>query len=787
MITVSSRRLWPAVILLAGSTTAVFITGTEQEWALVAFFFAAGLAALAAAPVQRAPAAAVVLGLLFLGATLLVQLPASLFPVPAWKAAIPACEVYSFGPTVVAVPAIAWWWTAVLASTILAGWVLLTSPLAGRQLALFLLLLAAAVGAYAVVSIAVWQTGWAYPYAEGGVFGLLPNRNHTATLLVLGSIVAFGLMQWELVHGHRGAATLAALCGAPSMAALLFFSISRAGILMLVAGFVLWAAGAARSAANRRVAAASALILVVFLVGLFVFGGSTVRDRLADLWQRAVATEAGQVGGTGDLDFRSPVFEDTLRMIAGAPLTGVGLGHFEPVFGHYRKASLREVGVLHPESSWLMVAAENGWPAVGVLAGLALWFLVRCWRSRGEDDGLLRWTVASAIAAALLHAFIDVPWHRPASGWFLLVAALVAVPPAGRFPRFPALLRSLQIIAGLALLAWAGWLGWQNTTDRPPLGYRWAAYNAELTALGEKQKHEDGWFVAREALREFPLNPQAYIWHLGFLRTFLGTEGRMNEAGRLAMYVDPVQPRTAAGVAVAWADIDDSAEASARAEAVRRAAAIDRAERRADLASAGGQIRIALEAAKDRPDVQTRIGQQLGGDPILVAYWLRSATDEPAQAMLLQIPDLAAFLANVPEGLRSGVLERLVNLPEPSSAVAYMESQSGAKGSAYWRQLARYYAKAGDKPRAVATVAKAAGVSLEGGGRGMNDFGRQLATLEGQGNDVSVRRLLAEALAAKKPDAEQLAVAMAWAAAAGDWDNAWRAASRLATETKIGE
>jgi hypothetical protein len=52
------------------------------------------------------------------------------------------------------------------------------------------------------------------------------------------------------------------------------------------------------------------------------------------------------------------------------------------------------------------------------------------------------------------------------------------------------------------------------------------------------------------------------------------------------------------------------------------------------------------------------------------------------------------------------------------------------------------------------------------------------------GNTAAVRRLLKESLEAEKPVPEQLAVAVAWYGAAGDWEMAWKAASRLATAAK---
>ncbi len=781
----SLRPLLACGLPLIAASIAVFITGSQQVLAMSAFFLGAGLGGLIAPPLARPAALPIILSLVFLASTLLVQFPADFFPLPEWRSAFPANSFGIPGSSLAVMPAMALWWTFVLAATCLAGMLLLTVPLGGRNLAAFLHMVAAVIACYALVSIVVWQTKWSYPFSDGDVFGLLPNRNHTATLLMVGAVVSFGLMQWELTHAHRGGAAFSALCGAPALAALLFFSVSRAGVLFLGIGFALWAAGAARTAANRRALGVSMAVLTLFLAGLFIFGGSTVRDRLADLWSQALATESGSADGA-NLDFRQPIFKDTLRMIGDAPLTGIGLGHFAAVFPHYRESSLRAAEVLHPESDWLMTAAECGWPSVVLLLGLAVWFLVNCWRARAEEDGLLRWTVASAIAAALLHAVLDVPWRRPALGWFLMVVALAVVPRAGGLPRFPQVLRAAQILAGLVLLAAGVYLGWQNATQRPPLAYRWAAYDAELKVLGEKKLHDDGELVAREAVRNFPLNPRAHLWHLGFLRTFLGTEGLMDEAGKLAMYVDPVQPSIAAGVAVAWAGIDPAQEAAARVEAVRRAARIDRAEGRTELGLAGEQIRMGMEAAQARPDVQAVIGKALVDDPILTAYWLCRSDAVQASEWVSAAPDFSGWLDGLSGSLRGMVLERLIAFPDPSAAVSYMEARSVGAPGLYWRQLAKWYAAKGDKPGAVALVAAANGIALDGPAPD-GELWRQLSDLRGQGNDVAVRRLVKEAVSAPKADADKLTAAMVWAARDGDWDMTWQAASRLATVRKNGQ
>lgn len=782
----STRNLLSALLTLAGATVAIFITGTQDAFAMAAFFCAAGLAAMVARPAVRPSCLPVVLASLYCVLAALTLLPLGWFTAPAWRAAFPSSEIVHLGGSLAPMPALVWFWWLVLAGTCAAGAVLLTGPLEGRALAVFLHSVAAVVAVYAVLAVVDRVTPWTYPFSDKAPFGFLPNRNHTATLLFVGAIVSFGLMQWELTHGRRAAATLAALCAAPPMAALLFFSVSRAGVACLAAGLLLWGVGMSASGGRRKSMLITVAVLAVFLVGLFVAGGSEVRDRLGSLWKEVLATEAGAESGA-HIDFRQPVFRDTVDMVADLPWSGSGLGHFTEIFPQYRQGSVRAASVLHPESDWLMVAAETGLPSALILVVLAGWFLTRCWQARDADDGLLRWTAASAIGAALIHGMLDVPWHRPAVGWFLLVLALVAVPSSGLVPRFPAIWRAGQILTGLALLAGGLYLAWQNTTDRPPLPYRWAAYNAELTRLGKDKSHDEGEFVAREAVRDFPFNPQAHYWHMAFLRTFLGTEPDMEQASRLGRFVEPVLPLVAAEQALTWADIDPSREAGARAEAVRRAARIDLVEGRPELSSAGQQIRVALEAAKDRPEVQRMILEKLGGDPVMTAYWVRFANPDLVAEWAAGMQDPQNWFDGLPQGLREAVLVRWIALPDPSVAVSYMEARSAAGEGAYWRTLAKHYASVGDKPRAVALVAGAAGVKMEDRGRFAEGFGKELAALEASGNDVAVRRLLQEALAAKKADADQLSTAMAWYAAAGDWDNAWKAAARLAAETKVGQ
>ena len=98
-------------------------------------------------------------------------------------------------------------------------------------------------------------------------------------------------------------------------------------------------------------------LLLVLLTAILILGGQTL-----ERFQQWGATGPGISS-----DFRWKIFRDTFQLIHNSPWCGIGLGNFHSVFGIFRKESLAELTVLHPESDWLWLWSEAGLPAVALV------------------------------------------------------------------------------------------------------------------------------------------------------------------------------------------------------------------------------------------------------------------------------------------------------------------------------------------------------------------------------------------------------------------------------------
>src|SRR5204862_3007016 len=146
----------------------------------------------------------------------------------------------------------------------------------------------------------------------------------------------------------------------------------------------------------------SLFLLLLLLTALLLFGGQTL--------ERFHLHDFGSTGISSNLRWR--IFHDTFRLIHNSPWCGIGFGNFESIFAIFRDASLSGPRALHPESDWLWLWTELGWPAVLLtIVGIAL-LVSRVFPLReGTNQG---YRLAALIAALLfaLHGIVDVSGHR---------------------------------------------------------------------------------------------------------------------------------------------------------------------------------------------------------------------------------------------------------------------------------------------------------------------------------------------------------------------------------------
>lgn len=344
------------------------------------------------------------------------------------------------------------------------------SASATRNLALTFVL---AVAAYALVS-KLLETQIDLNHGKLK-FGFFPNRNHTSNLLSAGFLCGLGIVFQSVRNKNFYRLAASSVAAGVILWAVLSWNISRSGIALCLAGPLLWLVLLGRRYFGKQ--EIKVLGLVVLLAG-GVYGLSEfrVKDRvdktIEEIEKVSWADEdaASEVKLT-DLDLRVPIAIDTAGMIADAPLSGVGAGQFRWVFPQYREQTIvvnRPVAV-HPESSWLWLAAELGIPAAACVLGLVVFLFVRGVKNikkANHRDRALR--IGCLVAAALvpLHGIFDVPAHRPALFLAALLLYALSQNPVAReseptkFSRWSSLALALLLIAVGVRLLGASWFGW---------------------------------------------------------------------------------------------------------------------------------------------------------------------------------------------------------------------------------------------------------------------------------------------------------------------------------------
>lgn len=403
-------------------------------------------------------------------------LPAAWFGIPDWRRGLENLGLNTGPLVVIQSQMAAEEWARLVAMLLVGLWLAghRASPETLRRCALAFTL---AVATYAVIARwsnldAATSTG----RLEPNQFGFFPNRNHTATYLAMGAICGLGSTlqsardkRWWLLAPSLAAT---AIC----LWAIASWSISRAGVVLVALGLLAWLPLLGRRYLGRHGLWAVGLI-VLTATGWFLVTESAVRERLGDTIEKASKSisskdlellETSTTAQSEALDFRIPVFLDTLAAIGHQPLTGMGAGQFLYVFPFHRDRTIvaQDAEIHHPENDWLWLTAELGIPAALALLTLTVLAFRKAVRSvLAGNQRALRSACLVAAFLVPLHGLFDVPGHRITLAWCAtLLFSITLLPPAidreSRAPSpWPFRFLSLALLAAALLLVRAQWLG----------------------------------------------------------------------------------------------------------------------------------------------------------------------------------------------------------------------------------------------------------------------------------------------------------------------------------------
>src|SRR6266699_6079784 len=243
-------------------------------------------------------------------------------------------------------------------------YIISTQELELREVRFQLRLFTSGIALLAAICIALYLARTTLPFWHNDQnFGPFPNRNQTGALFGFAAIVILACAEDDL--RKRRKRWIVWVLALVLIGAAIILNFSRAGIAILMAGSAIWLGALAfRQRSPLRLALGISLfLLLLLLTAVLLFGGQTL--------------ERFHLHGFGSADISSnlrwQIFYDTLRLVRNSPWCGIGFGNFEPIFAIFRDASLGGARALHPESDWLWLWTELGWPAVVlIIVGVAL-------------------------------------------------------------------------------------------------------------------------------------------------------------------------------------------------------------------------------------------------------------------------------------------------------------------------------------------------------------------------------------------------------------------------------
>ena len=280
-----------------------------------------------------------------------------------------------------------------------------------------------AVSSYTAISMLFYQNKWNWEWDPNNQFGFFANRNHMATLMVMGSLVGVGSLFIYLKKKNWKASLITIIATGIICWAILGYSISRSGMVLFISFQITWFVFVVKKNLNYKLIT-SFLVLFSLAIILFLLSDTDLEDRFESLL-KGKESSSKLINNDEKSDYthlfgiRKYIHADTYRMIQSEPWTGTGLGTFEFIFPFHQKEStaysegIANSKALHPDSHWLDLASQAGLLSPLILFTTILIILIlTLFRNRKSRSWLLSLSCILSILCIVLHGLVDVPGQK---------------------------------------------------------------------------------------------------------------------------------------------------------------------------------------------------------------------------------------------------------------------------------------------------------------------------------------------------------------------------------------
>jgi O-antigen ligase len=486
-------------------------------------------------------------------------LPAHWFFQPEWRASLVNSFTIQLPSTLSPQPWITLGYLVSFAAGLSWLYVVSTQDLGLREVRFQLRLFTSGIAVLAAICVAFYMAGIAPSFWHSEQdFGPFPNLNQTGDLFALAAIVILACGQDDFRRKRKR--WIAWILALVLIVAAIVLNSSRSGIAVLVVGSAFWL-----SALTFRKHFPSQLALGIFLLFLLLIAFLVFAEQTFQKFHL-------RIFGSADIssDVRGRIFHDTSRLIRDSPWPGVGFGNFESIFAVFRHASVTDPRALHPQSDWLWLWTEVGWPAVLLtVLGIALLVSRVLPLRQGTTE---RYRLAALIAALLfaIRGIVDVSGHHVGTAFaaiFLLGLALHR-PLSLKANRWvPILFR----VVGVGLFATGLLLVIASRGQKLLPGSVGVLSAKRLSVVADRERNFDEIIaLTTRALQWAPLD-----WQLYLTRAIAEVEVKQERSAvddfRRALFLEPVAYEVPLAEGTAWLPHRPVLAVTAWREALRRA------------------------------------------------------------------------------------------------------------------------------------------------------------------------------------------------------------------------